>query len=93
MGVEVQSLMFMTTAGEVTFSIWDTAGQENFGGMRDGYYYGGQCGLIFFDLGSKITLDNVNKWLDELKNSIGNSPICIVGNKKDSANLIDTEAI
>ena len=25
------------------FNVWDTAGQEKFGGLRDGYYIQGQC--------------------------------------------------
>ena len=30
--------MFHTTRGAIRFNVWDTAGQEKFGGLRDGYY-------------------------------------------------------
>lgn len=38
LGVEVRPLTFNTTRGQITFNTWDTAGQEKFGGLRDGYY-------------------------------------------------------
>ena len=31
-------LVFHTNRGAIRFNVWDTAGQEKFGGLRDGYY-------------------------------------------------------
>ena len=36
-GVEVTSITFYTTRGAIKFNIWDTAGQEKLGGLREGY--------------------------------------------------------
>ena len=36
-GAEVHRLTFTTSCGPITFNCWDTAGQEKFGGLRDGY--------------------------------------------------------
>ena len=36
-GVEVNSIVFYTNHGPIKFNIWDTAGQEKLGGLRDGY--------------------------------------------------------
>ena len=36
-GAEVHVLTFNTSCGPITFNCWDTAGQEKFGGLRDGY--------------------------------------------------------
>lgn len=36
-GVEVHPLDFFTNCGKIRFNCWDTAGQEKFGGLRDGY--------------------------------------------------------
>ena len=36
-GVEVHPLDFYTNCGRIRFYCWDTAGQEKFGGLRDGY--------------------------------------------------------
>lgn len=38
LGVEVHPLEFTTNHGPIRFNVWDTAGQEKFGGLRDGYY-------------------------------------------------------
>jgi GTP-binding nuclear protein Ran len=37
LGVEVHPLVFYTNYGAIRFDTWDTAGQEKFGGLRDGY--------------------------------------------------------
>ena len=41
LGVEVHPLVFHTNRGPIKFNVWDTAGQEKFGGLRDGYYIQG----------------------------------------------------
>lgn len=52
----------MQNYGNIQFDVWDTAGQEKFGGLRDGYYINGQCGIIMFDVTSRITYKNVPNW-------------------------------
>ena len=42
LGVEVHPLVFHTNRGPLRFNVWDTAGQEKFGGLRDGYYIQGK---------------------------------------------------
>jgi GTP-binding nuclear protein Ran len=37
MGVEVHPMDFHTNFGALRFNVWDTAGQEKYGGLRDGY--------------------------------------------------------
>lgn len=41
-------------------------GQEKFGGLRDGYYIGGQAAIIMFDVTSRITYKNVPTWHRDL---------------------------
>jgi len=36
-GAEVSPLLFHTTRGPIMLNVWDTAGQEKFGGLRDVY--------------------------------------------------------
>merc|ERR1719198_1801509 len=74
---------FFTSCGKVLFNVWDTAGQEKFGGLRDGYYIGGNCGIIMFDVCSRITYTNVPKWYKDLTRVCENIPIVLVGNKVD----------
>ncbi|KAF9410512.1 GTP-binding nuclear protein gsp1/Ran [Podila epigama] len=83
LGVEVHPLAFHTNFGAICFNTWDTAGQEKFGGLRDGYYINGQCGIIMFDLTSRITYKNVPNWHRDLVRVCENIPIVLCGNKVD----------
>ena len=74
---------FHTNFGEIIFNCWDTAGQEKFGGLRDGYYIQGQAGIIMFDVTSKITYKNVPNWHRDLERVCENIPIVLCGNKVD----------
>jgi GTP-binding nuclear protein Ran len=67
----------------ICFNVWDTAGQEKFGGLRDGYYIQGQCGIIMFDVTSKITYKNVPNWFRDLERVCEGIPIVLCGNKVD----------
>ena len=82
-GVEVHPLVFYTNCGPICFNVWDTAGQEKFGGLRDGYYIQGQCGIIMFDVTSRITYKNVPNWHRDLVRVCENIPIVLCGNKVD----------
>jgi hypothetical protein len=37
LGAEVHPMDFTTDRGKITFNVWDTAGQEKYAGLRDGY--------------------------------------------------------
>jgi len=81
LGVEVHPLTFHTNRGALRFNVWDTAGQEKFGGLRDGYYIQGQCAIIMFDVTSRITYKNVPNWHRDLTRVCENIPIVLCGNK------------
>jgi GTP-binding nuclear protein Ran len=83
MGVEVHPLQFSTNLGPVIFNCWDTAGQEKFGGLRDGYYIGGQAAIIMFDVTSRVTYKNVPNWYKDLVRVCEQMPIVLCGNKVD----------
>jgi len=83
LGVEVHPLVFFTNFGAIRFNCWDTAGQEKFGGLRDGYYIQGQCAIIMFDVTSRVTYKNVPNWHRDLIRVCENIPIVLCGNKVD----------
>ncbi|XP_039487560.1 GTP-binding nuclear protein Ran [Drosophila santomea] len=83
LGVEVHPILFNTSRGVYRLYVWDTAGQEKFGGLRDGYYVQGQCAIIMFDVSSRITYKNVARWHRDLVRVCGNIPIVLCGNKVD----------
>lgn len=83
LGVEVHPMIFYTNRGKIKFNVWDTAGQEKFGGLRDGYYIQGQCAIMMFDVTSRVTYKNIPNWHRDLVRVCENIPICLVGNKVD----------
>jgi len=83
MGVEVNPLPFFTNLGPVIFNCWDTAGQEKFGGLRDGYYIGGQAAIIMFDVTTRVTYKSVPHWHKDLTRVCEGIPIVLCGNKID----------
>jgi len=83
LGVEVHPLRFQTNYGPICFNVWDTAGQEKFGGLRDGYYIQGQCAILMFDVTSRVTYKHVPNWHRDLVRVCENIPIVLVGNKVD----------
>lgn len=76
-------LVFYTNFGSIRFNVWDTAGQEKFGGLRDGYYIGAECGIIMFDVTSRVTYKNVPNWHRDLVRVCEDLPIVLCGNKVD----------
>ena len=84
-GVEVHPLGFHTNVGQACFNIWDTAGQEKFGGLRDGYYVRGECAIVMFDLTNKRTLRNAAKWIRDIRKTCGDIPMVLCGNKTEVA--------
>lgn len=83
LGVEVRTLEFNTNCGRIKFDVWDTAGQEKFGGLRDGYYIAAQCAIIMFDVTSKVTYRNIPNWHRDLVRIAEGIPIVMCGNKVD----------
>ena len=82
-GVEVRALDFETNYGRWILNCWDTAGQEKFGGLREGYYIGGEAAIIMFDVTQRITYRNVPTWYRDLTRVCENIPIVLCGNKVD----------
>eukprot|EP01133_Synstelium_polycarpum_P003657 gene3657-4203_t len=83
LGVAVHPLVFYTNFGKFIFNIWDTAGQEKFGGLRDGYYIQGQCAIIMFDVTSRMSYKHCPNWHSDLERVCEKIPIVLVGNKVD----------
>ncbi|XP_052028733.1 GTP-binding nuclear protein Ran-like [Apodemus sylvaticus] len=83
LGAEVHPLTFHTSRGPIKFDVWDTAGQEKFGGLRDGYYIQAQGAIIMFDLTSRVSYQNVPNWYKDLVRVCEHIPTVLCGNKVD----------
>ena len=87
LGVELAPIKFKTNHGIIQLNIWDTAGAEKLSGLRDGYYIASDAAIIMFDLTSRISFNNLNKWLKDLNRVCGSIPIIIVGSKSDLVDI------
>ncbi|MFW9903610.1 MAG: GTP-binding protein [Candidatus Thorarchaeota archaeon] len=67
----------------VKLVLWDLAGQQRFGCVRPGFYYGSRVALIVFDLQNRGSFFDVKHWIRELKHHSPETPFILVGNKAD----------
>ncbi|OQS53768.1 GSP1 [Ecytonucleospora hepatopenaei] len=69
----------------VNYEVWDTAGQEKYMGLRDGYYVGAVAGFFFVDVNSRETFGNLSKHIKSFLNACGteNPKLIICANKFD----------
>lgn len=68
--------------------IWDTAGQERYRAITSAYYRGAVAALLVYDTTKLHTFQNIEKWLQELKDyADDNIVIMLVGNKTDLKHL------
>ena len=84
-----------TNIGNIVIDLWDTAGQENKGGLlRDAYLKGADGVLLLYDISEHSTIINISKWLTQIKNVCGVIPVAVIGNKCDKfQDLQQTEAV
>ena len=69
--------------GSVDLSIWDSTGQEQNGQLHHDIYAGADAAYIFFDVHSKESYENVEKWHKEITTATTTIPIILFGNKTD----------
>tara|TARA_B100000886_G_scaffold339581_1_gene305506 strand:+ start:3381 stop:4070 length:690 start_codon:yes stop_codon:yes gene_type:complete len=75
---------------EFDITLWDTAGQENYGGkLRNDYLLGADAVIVMYDVTSKTTATNINKWLTDIKDISPNIPVAVIGNKSDELEKLD----
>lgn len=83
----------------VTFQIWDLAGQSTFSNVRSMYYKGCFGGLLVFDRTRPSSFENIGQWVDEMQksNSRGKIPLILLGNKADlvdeAPDVVDQDAV
>ncbi|MFX0064098.1 MAG: Rab family GTPase [Candidatus Hermodarchaeota archaeon] len=82
--------MSVENVGQIVLQIWDLAGQPHFTVVRNLYYQGCKGALLVYDVSNPITFQNVPGWLAELEKNVQNVPICLVGNKIDLRDQVDS---
>ncbi|NMC04025.1 MAG: GTP-binding protein [Candidatus Lokiarchaeota archaeon] len=72
----------------LSFQLWDVAGQSKFHRFRKSFYSGASGHVLVFDLTQPETLKSVYAWSNDIKALIGETPGLILGNKHDLAGEI-----
>ena len=87
-GVEFFCKTFKVNNNKVIkIEIWDTAGQERYKSITSVYYKGAKGAFIVYDITSKKSFDNIDKWINEIKEKNNNDvKLIIIGNKVDLDN-------
>jgi len=68
---------------DLTFSIWDVLGQEDFPGVKTMAFKGSKGALLVCDLTRKETLDNISNWVSRIKEVAGDISMILLFNKAD----------
>jgi GTP-binding protein of the ras superfamily involved in termination of M-phase len=77
--------------GDITFSIWDLGGQQEFSHMLPLVCNEAQCILYLFDLSRKSTLASVKQWYKESRKLNKTAVPFLIGTKYDSFASLDAK--
>ena len=87
-GVEFATRSIQHDGKIIKAQIWDTAGQERYRAITSAYYRGAVGALLVFDISKRLTFENVERWLKELRTHADPSiVVMLVGNKCDLKHL------
>lgn len=75
---------FSIDGNDVSFQIWDTAGQEKYRSLGPIYYRDASCAIAVFDLTSEDSIEYMKVFINQFKQHCSDFVhMAIVGNKKD----------
>ena len=84
-GIDFRNKTLDVLGRKVKVRIWDTAGQERFKTLTGKFYRGSHGILMLYDMTNRESFTNVDKWMQQIKDNIGDTNPCIVlvANKTD----------
>ena len=83
-GVEFITKSYKINNQIFKIELWDTAGQERYKSITAVYYKGAKGALLVYDTTSKMSFNDIDKWLAEIKDKTSNDiKLMIIGNKID----------
>ena len=68
---------------DVTFHLWDTAGQEEYRALTRKYYRGAHAAILAFSIVDKSSFDDLHTWRAMVLEECGEIPMALVQNKND----------
>lgn len=83
-GVDFKAKKVALDGENLNVQVWDTAGQEHFHKITQSYYKGANGIMLIFDVSDKLTLENVEYWVKNIKkHALDSVHVALVGNKTD----------
>jgi Ras-related protein Rab-23 len=80
----LEKKMYLNAIGEeVTFLLWDTAGQEEYDALTRTYYKGAGACILAFSTTDRASFDAVESWYKKVTDECGNICMVLVQNKVD----------
>ena len=92
-GVDFSTKNYKYKNKNYSITLFDTAGQERFRSIIQGYYRIGEGIFVVFDLTNQNSLNSIPTWIESIKENNGESKFIILGNKDDLKNKISDEEI
>ena len=91
-GADFASKKIEVDDNQITFQIWDLAGQDSYQAVRGTFYKGAIAGLMVFDCQDPKTLTNLKSWMDEAIKGSDNGILIyfVIANKID---LVDERKV
>ena len=81
LGVEVHPHYIDTNKGQYEVHLWDTAGDDKFAGLRNGYYIQSHAAIAFYTKNSDHS--KTDKMIEKFKNHNSDGKVVIVWTKQD----------
>lgn len=80
----LEKKMYLNSIGEeVTFLLWDTAGQEEYDAITRTYYKGAGACILAFSTTDRASFDAIESWYQKVTDECGNIVMVLVQNKVD----------
>ncbi|XP_064387597.1 uncharacterized protein LOC135335879 isoform X10 [Halichondria panicea] len=87
-GLDYNIRIIQVDTKTIKAQIWDTAGLERYRVIPSTYYRGAVCALLVYDIAQRLTYENIERWLKELRDYADPNIVSIVvGNKCDLRHL------
>eukprot|EP01064_Diplonema_japonicum_P023959 TRINITY_DN3439_c6_g1_i1.p1 TRINITY_DN3439_c6_g1~~TRINITY_DN3439_c6_g1_i1.p1 ORF type:complete len:225 (+),score=46.98 TRINITY_DN3439_c6_g1_i1:54-728(+) len=85
-GIDFLSKTVMVGDKMVRLQLWDTAGQERFKSLIPSYIRDSKVAVIVYDVTSRISFENVDSWVDDVRSERGDAiAVVVIGNKSDKS--------
>jgi small GTP-binding protein len=93
-GFEYINKIIKVEEKSVKLQIWDTCGQEIFNSIVVNFYRNADLIVLVYSVDNELSLLNLKKWVEEVKQNVENCYFILVGNKSDlNTNKIEKDVV